>query len=202
MKNAYDSMLQSNREAAQILSTYGCSACTDITGFGLMGHLLEMIKFDDNNNHDDQIIENDEEKEMDNGKTLIKDTSETENDNLNGHDNNNMKVVKDEVEVEVEVAVRLSIKAVPILSGATECINDGIFSSLQPQNIRCSRAVGNLHLGKLNNSYPLLYDPQVCTYVRTIVTHFCNLMGILKISSHRYCKNISRFIIQRSKPKL
>lgn len=165
MKNAYDSMLQSNREAAQILSTYGCSACTDITGFGLMGHLLEMIKVDDNvnNNDDDQIVEDSEEIEKDNRKISNGDASETENSNLNSHDNNNSIKV---VEVEVEIAVRLSIKAVPILVGATECINDGIFSSLQPQNIRCSRAVGNLHLGKLNSSYPLLYDPQVRTYVR------------------------------------
>lgn len=165
VKNAYDSMLQSNREAAQILSTYGCSACTDITGFGLMGHLLEMIKVDDNvnNNDDDQIVEDSEEIEKDNRKISNGDASETENSNLNSHDNNNSIKV---VEVEVEIAVRLSIKAVPILVGATECINDGIFSSLQPQNIRCSRAVGNLHLGKLNSSYPLLYDPQVRTYVR------------------------------------
>ena len=135
-----------------------------------MGHLLEMIKFDDNNdNDDDQIIENDEERKIDNGKISIGDITETDQSNLNSHDDNNIKVVKDEdkVQVEVEVAVRLSIKAVPILLGATECINDGIFSSLQPQNIRCSRAVGNLHLGKLNSSYPLLYDPQVCMYELT-----------------------------------
>ena len=190
MKNAYDSMLQSNREAAQILSTYGCSACTDITGFGLMGHLLEMIKFDDNNdNDDDQIIEDDEEKELDNGKILNGDITETENSNLNSHDNNNLKVV--EVQVEVQVAVRLSIKAVPILVGATECINDGIFSSLQPQNIRCSRAVGNLHLGKSNSSYPLLYDPQVCTYVRSHDHHLLlRFSGYFVHSSFHYCKNI------------
>ena len=96
-----------------------------------MGHLLEMIKFDDNNdnnNDDDQIIENDEEKGIDNGKISNGDVTERENSNFNSHDNNDIKVIKDEVEV--KVAVRLSIKAVPILLGATECINDGIFSSL------------------------------------------------------------------------
>lgn len=40
---AIASMLQSNNEAGYILHTNGASACTDITGFGLAGHLLEML---------------------------------------------------------------------------------------------------------------------------------------------------------------
>lgn len=120
VKSAYDSMVQSNKEAAHILSMYECSACTDITGFGLMGHLLEMIKFDDNSEED-----------------LF-------NENTN-----------------VKIAVELSIKSVPMLHGAINCIKEGVFSSLHPQNIRCSRAVGNLNLAAGNHAYPLLYDPQV-----------------------------------------
>jgi selenide,water dikinase len=102
-------MVQSNKNAAKILSTYGCSACTDITGFGLMGHLLEMIKCDD-----------DREEE---------DTEET------GKNYN-------------KIAVELSLKTIPMLLGAVDCIRDGIFSSLHPQNIRCSRAVGNIKIGE------------------------------------------------------
>ncbi|NHN36039.1 selenide, water dikinase SelD [Pseudomaricurvus alcaniphilus] len=37
-------MLTSNKTAAQIFSAVGASACTDVTGFGLLGHLLEMLK--------------------------------------------------------------------------------------------------------------------------------------------------------------
>jgi selenide,water dikinase len=32
-----------NRQAAEIMSEFSISACTDITGFGLLGHLAEMI---------------------------------------------------------------------------------------------------------------------------------------------------------------
>ncbi len=40
---AIQSMLRSNRSAASLARQFGASACTDITGFGLAGHLLEML---------------------------------------------------------------------------------------------------------------------------------------------------------------
>jgi selenide,water dikinase len=40
---ALASMLHSNQVAGRILHSHGASACTDITGFGLAGHLLEML---------------------------------------------------------------------------------------------------------------------------------------------------------------
>lgn len=41
---ALRSMLLSNREAAAIIQRRGATACTDITGFGLAGHALEMAR--------------------------------------------------------------------------------------------------------------------------------------------------------------
>ncbi len=42
LASAIDSMLRSNQAAAGIAARYA-SACTDITGFGLLGHLAEML---------------------------------------------------------------------------------------------------------------------------------------------------------------
>ena len=41
---AIASMRQSSREAARVLQRHGATACTDVTGFGLLGHLVEMTR--------------------------------------------------------------------------------------------------------------------------------------------------------------
>ncbi|MCL6414028.1 selenide, water dikinase SelD [Aestuariirhabdus sp. Z084] len=41
---AITSMLQSSQQAAACLQQFGASACTDLTGFGIVGHLIEMTK--------------------------------------------------------------------------------------------------------------------------------------------------------------
>jgi selenide,water dikinase len=41
---ALESMCQSSRAAAQALREHGATACTDLTGFGLLGHLVEMTR--------------------------------------------------------------------------------------------------------------------------------------------------------------
>ena len=41
---ALASMLASNAVAARIFREFGATSCTDVTGFGLLGHLLEMLR--------------------------------------------------------------------------------------------------------------------------------------------------------------
>ncbi|MGF1491791.1 MAG: selenide, water dikinase SelD [Microcoleaceae cyanobacterium] len=44
IETAIQSMLQSNQAAAECLVRHQATACTDVTGFGLVGHLWEMLR--------------------------------------------------------------------------------------------------------------------------------------------------------------
>lgn len=44
IESAIESMLQSNQAAVAPLRQFGTTACTDVTGFGLAGHLLELMR--------------------------------------------------------------------------------------------------------------------------------------------------------------
>jgi hypothetical protein len=46
------------------------------------------------------------------------------------------------------------------LPGARESVENGIFSSLQPQNVRLRRAIRNLEDASAHALFPLLFDPQ------------------------------------------
>lgn len=98
-------MVHSNRKAAAILNRHGGHAATDVTGFGLLGHLVEMVR-------------------------------------ASGID------------------VTLAVERVPLLDGARETVARGIFSSLQPQNVRLRRAIRDLDVVGRHELYPLLFDPQ------------------------------------------
>jgi len=103
--DAIASMLRSNRAAAVCLARHGATAATDVTGFGVLGHLVEMTR-------------------------------------ASGVD------------------ASLSLAALPLLDGAQETVAAGIFSSLQPQNVRLRRAIVDLERVAALSAYPLLFDPQ------------------------------------------
>ncbi|MEM9817859.1 MAG: selenide, water dikinase SelD [Cyanobacteria bacterium P01_D01_bin.6] len=44
IENAIAHMIQPSERAMQCLRQHGVTACTDVTGFGLLGHLVEMVK--------------------------------------------------------------------------------------------------------------------------------------------------------------
>jgi selenide, water dikinase len=98
-------MIASNAKAAQILRRHGVHAATDVTGFGLIGHLIEMVRASD-------------------------------------------------------VDATLAIDRLPLLEGARETVARGIFSSLQPQNVRLRRAIREFATVAEHPLYPLLFDPQ------------------------------------------
>jgi len=105
IEQALTSMRQPSGQAAGVLKRHGATAATDVTGFGLLGHLVEMAKAS-------------------------------------------------------RVDVTLELEVVPVLAGALPLMKEGIFSSLQPQNTRLSRAVVNHAMASSHERYPLLFDPQ------------------------------------------
>jgi selenide,water dikinase len=58
------------------------------------------------------------------------------------------------------VDVDLHPDEVPLLEGARECVAAGIFSSLQPQNVRLRRAVRDQESAARHPFYALMFDPQ------------------------------------------
>ena len=119
MSQAFQSMLQSNKQAANILYEHQCTACTDVTGFGLLGHLIEMMKSTNT------------EIETDNDDTLANDISTC---NLNG-----------KFALPITYGVTLNLTAIPSLNGAEISIGElGITSSLHSENMRNAMIISNL----------------------------------------------------------
>jgi len=102
---ALQSMLLSNQAAGFCMHKHGATACTDVTGFGLLGHLVEMTR------------------------------------------SSNM-------------SVEINLDALPIMDGALQMIANGIYSSLQDQNIRLRRAIKEPKNLLKHKHFPLLFDPQ------------------------------------------
>ena len=44
LETLMEAVVKSNRDAAVVLQQHGLTALTDVTGFGLAGHMLEMLK--------------------------------------------------------------------------------------------------------------------------------------------------------------
>ena len=57
-----------------------------------------------------------------------------------------------------DVDVTIAIDRVPLLDGARETVALGIFSSLQPQNVRLRRAIREPETVAMHPVYPLLFD--------------------------------------------
>ena len=64
---AIGTMLQPAAEASACLAAYGATACTDVTGFGLLGHLLEMLTASDA----DVLLDPDRVPVLDGAMTLL-----------------------------------------------------------------------------------------------------------------------------------
>ena len=122
---AIDTMLQSNAAAAALAIDHQASACTDITGFGLLGHLQEML--------------------------------------------------------EAGQGVELSLSQIPVLPGACESVNTGIFSTMHEANQRAVGATVKVEVASGRGCFELLFDPQTSGGL---------LMGVSPDQSARLCVSL------------
>ena len=105
IESAIESMLLSSQRAAEILRDHGAVACTDITGFGLAGHLVEMLE-------------------------------------ASG------------------AAARIRLDSLPMLEGARSCLDDGVLSSLHPENWKVWERAANGAAAPDHPAFTAMFDPQ------------------------------------------
>jgi selenide,water dikinase len=102
-----EAMLQQQHTLAQIVADVGIDAGTDVTGFGLAGHLVEML-------------------------------------------------------TESKVAAEVSLHDVPILHGVVELVEEGVESSLAPDNRRAESSIAASEAIRERAEFKVLFDPQTC----------------------------------------
>jgi len=175
IQQAIAEMIQSNADSATVLQRFGCLACTDVTGFGLMGHLLEMLNYnpsiDANSDSDSDYADADDD-----------DTEETK-------DGNKMacRLVTKSGQA---IVARLIVKNIPFLIGALKCVDNGVTSSLQPENLRSARVVspssGQCH-ALFGAAYQLLFDPQTSGGLLATIpqTAVANCLSALKDAGYK-----------------
>lgn len=117
IETAIAAMLQSNQWAAQCFQQHQVQVCTDITGFGLLGHLAEMVR-------------------------------------------STRTPTAASLDQPITVNVELWWDALPILDGARDTVQQGIVSSLQPQNQRAATYLAEPDRVSQHPDFPLLFDPQ------------------------------------------
>ena len=102
---AVESMLLSNTAAARVFHTHNVSAATDVTGFGLAGHLLEMLRASN-------------------------------------------------------VSAQIDMQALPVLEGAVDAMNAGMFSSMQGVNVQAAASIDTANAKPNTTDVQILFDPQ------------------------------------------
>lgn len=144
--DCYASMTQSNMLAARILAQFGCSACTDVTGFGFMGHLVEMVRHQPQKAVAEADSEDDEDEDADDDDGVCRLTTSEQREAL----------------ASLAVA-RIYLSQIPLLPGALRCSDEHqVASSLFGANHRSAQQIINLEDAAVADhpAFPLLFDPQ------------------------------------------
>uniref|UniRef100_A0A7R9Z0Z2 PurM-like C-terminal domain-containing protein n=1 Tax=Chlamydomonas euryale TaxID=1486919 RepID=A0A7R9Z0Z2_9CHLO len=155
---ALSNMRQSSAEAARVLRECGATACTDVTGFGLLGHLVEMVRASNMPNNQPNSRPNNQPNNQ-------SDMSGQSNHQPNQSKQSSRRdaaagATRGGAGLGGGVHVRVSMAMVPLLDGAADAVAAGVVSSLHPSNALALAHVVNAVALQRDARWPLLVDPQ------------------------------------------
>ncbi|CAM9775846.1 unnamed protein product [Laminaria digitata] len=156
VQSAIRSMLQSNAPAAAVLRDHGATACTDVTGFGVVGHLAEMLRAT---------------APLPPPPPPSRPTEALPPPSMNGGGPEAAPAKEASAAAPasvpgpepVRLGADLKLDLLPVLPSAVAVVDAGVVSTLQGQNERDNSAsvVGGVGAGdKLGARFRLLFDPQ------------------------------------------
>lgn len=161
-----DEMLISNRKSGLYFLQNNAKACTDVTGFGILGHLNEMLKCSrkeiylhhkkTNYKHNDNLDQTTKDGYSKNQDKQIK-----QKKIFNRCDQNNNKLNM--------LGAKIKLNNIIIAEGVQECIENNIYSSMYKKNHYLCNNIINLDEAQLYSKYGILFDPQTSGGLMAIV---------------------------------
>jgi len=147
---ALKTMQRSQASLVELLSAHGCHACTDVTGFGLLGHLGEMLAASGNatggppsDGPSPGEVAGDGTTAAAVGVAAFESTVET----VDGNGRSGPMVRAHERRGGSSLTMRLEARRIPAFTGALELLDQGWASSLAPANARALALLeGAVHL--------------------------------------------------------
>jgi selenide,water dikinase len=133
MESLLKTMLTSNAGAASLLDEFGIQAVTDITGFGLAGHALEMVR------------------------------SSSQESGVRGQESDVRNQASYNLEpppIACGFALELTLANIPLLPGAAELLAGGVESTLAPSNRAAEVSISATEEQRRTPHYAALFDPQ------------------------------------------
>lgn len=173
--NCLDEMLISNRKGGLYFLKNNAKACTDVTGFGILGHLNEMIKCSRREYYIKCVNNNISNNEID---------QKSNDSKYNRVDNINF------------IGAKINLNKINIAEGVQECIQNNIYSSMYKKNHYLCNNIINLDEAILNDKYGILFDPQTSGGLMAIVEreHANTILSDLKNMGYQNSSIIGEII--------
>ena len=156
---ALDTMQRSQARLVELLAAHGCQACTDVTGFGLLGHLGEMLAAGGAGARSGGDVLGPA------GGAEDRAAAEVEDEDGNQDSRGGARGRPDDRRRAPHPRVQIDPRRIPAFTGALELLDQGWASSLAPANGRALALLeGPVRLvGEAAAAVEaLLIDPQTC----------------------------------------